>query len=142
MGYTIRTLRLGELFLPGAHENGDWTPIHAWCLHDGATWTLVDTGMAGAAEVKAKWNVEAKGGGAPALQAALGELGIGCADIGCVILTHLHFDHAWNLELFPKAKVFLQKDELVHAVDPVPSQRLYYTRHTTSQILERRRPAQ
>jgi len=140
--YTVRTLRLGEIYLPGAHENSDWTPICAWCLHDGTNWTLVDTGMADAKAVTAKWKIEARGGGEAALREALAPLGITPADIGCVILTHLHFDHAWNLELFPKARMLVQKEELVHALDPVPSQRLYYTRHTMEQLLDRRRPAQ
>jgi glyoxylase-like metal-dependent hydrolase (beta-lactamase superfamily II) len=138
--HTIRTLRLGEIYLPGAHEGGDWTPVCAWCLHDGASWTLVDTGMAEAAVIRSKWRVEARGGGIPALQAGLADLGITPADITTVILTHLHFDHAWNLELFPAARVLVQKDELIHAIDPAPSQRLYYSRHTIGQVLDRRRP--
>ena len=141
MAFTIHTLRLGALYLPGAHESGDWTPINAWLLTDGASWTLVDTGMASAADVKAKWKIEAKGGGEAALREALQPFDIGPEKIGRVILTHLHFDHAWNLELFPKAHVLLQKDELVHAIDPVPTQRLYYTRHTIDQVLDRRRLA-
>lgn len=141
MVYRIHTLRLGALHLPGAHESGDWTPICAWLLHDGTRWTLVDTGMASAAEIRAKWKVEARGGGEAALRDALQPFSIGPGDIGQVILTHLHFDHAWNLELFPKARVLLQRDELMHAIDPVPSQRLYYTRHTINQVLDRRRPA-
>lgn len=141
MAYTIHTLRLGALHLPGAHESGDWTPITAWLVHDGAHWTLVDTGMASAVEIAAKWKVEARGGGEAALREALRPFSIGPEDIGQVILTHLHFDHAWNLELFPKARVLLQRDELLHAIDPVPSQRLYYTRHTIDQVLDRRRPA-
>ena len=141
MAFTIETLRLGALHLPGAHESGDWTPIHAWLLHDGSSWTLVDTGMASADEIKAKWKVEATGGGEAALRSALQPHGIGPEQISRVILTHLHFDHAWNLELFPTAQVLLQKDELIHAIDPAPSQRLYYTRHTINQVLDRRRPA-
>ncbi len=141
MAYTIHTLRLGALYLPGAHESGDWTQVCAWLLHDGASWTLVDTGMASAAEIGAKWKVEARGGGAQSLVDAMRPFGITPDDIGRVILTHLHFDHAWNLELFPAARMLLQRDELMHAIDPVPSQRLYYTRHTINQVLDRRRPA-
>lgn len=141
MAYTIHTLRLGALHLPGAHEGGDWTPVCAWLLHDGSAWTLVDTGMASAAEIGAKWKVAARGGGEESLREAMRPLGIGPEEVGRVVLTHLHFDHAWNLELFPKAQVLLQKDELMHAIDPVPSQRLYYTRHTINQVLDRRRPA-
>jgi glyoxylase-like metal-dependent hydrolase (beta-lactamase superfamily II) len=141
MTYTIHTLRLGALYLPGAHESADWTPVCGWLLHDGAAWTLVDTGMASAAEVTAKWKVPARGGGEAALRQAMQPFSIGPEDVSQVILTHLHFDHAWNLELFPKAQVLVQRDELMHAIDPAPSQRLYYTRHTINQMLERRRPA-
>src|SRR6266851_221081 len=141
MAFTVRTLRLGELHLPGAHEGSDWTPIFGWCLHDGSSWTLVDTGMAVAETIRSKWRVDAKGGGEAALRTALGELGIGFGDIRTIILTHLHFDHAWNLELFPDARVIVQKDELIHAIDPAPSQRLYYTRQTIGQLLDRRRPS-
>jgi N-acyl homoserine lactone hydrolase len=33
-------------------------------------------------------------------------------DIDIVILSHLHFDHAGNIDQFPKAQFFIQKDEL------------------------------
>ncbi len=35
--------------------------------------------------------------------------------------------------MFPNARVWLQRDELIQAIDPAPSQRLYYTRRTISQ---------
>jgi glyoxylase-like metal-dependent hydrolase (beta-lactamase superfamily II) len=59
-----------------------------------------------------------------------------------VVLTHLHFDHADNLDLFPKACVVVQRAELAAAVDPVPSQRIYYWKSTIDNLLARKKPAQ
>ena len=39
-------------------------------------------------------------------------------DIAIIINTHLHFDHAGNNRLFPKARIFVQKKELDYARDP------------------------
>jgi glyoxylase-like metal-dependent hydrolase (beta-lactamase superfamily II) len=44
------------------------------------------------------------------------------------------------LDLFPDACVILQRDELAHAVDPVPTQRLFYFKETTINLLSRKRP--
>jgi glyoxylase-like metal-dependent hydrolase (beta-lactamase superfamily II) len=92
-------------------------------------------------EMKAKWKVEARGGGADWLRAALAKVGATPEQVGTLILTHLHFDHAWNLELFPKAQIVVQREELFHAIDPVPTQRLYYAKPSYLPLLDRRRPA-
>ena len=42
---------------------------------------------------------------------ALRAIGVEPADIDVIILTHLHWDHDSNLELFPNAKVYVQKRE-------------------------------
>ncbi len=46
----------------------------------------------------------------------LRELGIGPEDINYVILTHLHYDHCQNLEIFPNAKVFVCERELEYVL--------------------------
>jgi len=43
---------------------------------------------------------------------AIERLGVKAADITDVIITHMHWDHADGLDLFPKARIWLQKDEL------------------------------
>jgi glyoxylase-like metal-dependent hydrolase (beta-lactamase superfamily II) len=46
---------------------------------------------------------------------ALRLLGIDCAHVKHVIITHLHYDHAGNLQLFPRARFHLQESEMAFA---------------------------
>lgn len=43
----------------------------------------------------------------------LGKLGVRPEDIEAVLLTHMHFDHANNLDAFPNANVYVQWEEYV-----------------------------
>jgi len=45
---------------------------------------------------------------------ALARLGIKPEDVTDIIITHLHWDHADGVDLFPNAHVWIQKDELRH----------------------------
>ena len=49
---------------------------------------------------------------------ALGENGVEPEDVDMIVLSHLHFDHALNVELFPNADVFMHRTELAYARDP------------------------
>jgi glyoxylase-like metal-dependent hydrolase (beta-lactamase superfamily II) len=53
---------------------------------------------------------------------ALGRLGIRPEEVTDVIVTHMHWDHADGIDLFPKAQVWIQKDEFN-----------YYTREAKQQ---------
>ena len=45
----------------------------------------------------------------------LKEHGIDVAAIDCVVLSHLHFDHAVNWDLFPNAELVVHEKEIAHA---------------------------
>lgn len=45
----------------------------------------------------------------------LEERGLAPADISCVVLSHLHFDHAANWDLCPKAEIVVHEKELAYA---------------------------
>ena len=45
---------------------------------------------------------------------ALGRLGIKPEEVTDVVLTHMHWDHADGADLFPKAQVWIQKDEFAY----------------------------
>ena len=115
-------------------------PVHVWLVTDGKRRILVDTGMPDIAEVSRKLKVDGAGGGHSHLRQALGEAGITPEQIDTVIVTHLHYDHGCNLDLFPNACIVVQRDELSHAMDPVPTQRPFYFKESLVTLLGRRRP--
>jgi glyoxylase-like metal-dependent hydrolase (beta-lactamase superfamily II) len=43
---------------------------------------------------------------------AIARVGLKPEDITDIVITHMHWDHADGMDLFPKAKIWLQKDEL------------------------------
>jgi glyoxylase-like metal-dependent hydrolase (beta-lactamase superfamily II) len=45
---------------------------------------------------------------------ALGKLGIKPDEVTDVIITHMHWDHADGVDLFPKAQVWIQKEEFAY----------------------------
>jgi N-acyl homoserine lactone hydrolase len=72
-------------------------------LIEGTKRTLVDVGHVGRRTV---------------LQAKLAERGLTPADIDAVVMTHAHWDHAQNLDLFDHAPVVLHPWERKYAHDP------------------------
>ena len=49
---------------------------------------------------------------------ALAPFGIAPQDVDHIIVTHLHYDHAGGLHLFPNAKLHLQAAEMAYATGP------------------------
>jgi glyoxylase-like metal-dependent hydrolase (beta-lactamase superfamily II) len=137
--YEIHSLKIGELFLP---HNGRLMrdPVYVWLVSGEGKHMLVDSGMPDSDEILRSLKVNSKGGGHASLIEALATVDLTPDDIDIVIPTHLHFDHASNLDLFPEACVVVQRDEVLHAIDAVPTQRIYYRRDTVNEIVNRKRP--
>ncbi len=57
---------------------------------------------------------------------ALASKGVTPADIDYIILTHMHWDHCYNMEHFPGKKIYVQKKEVFYALDPLPPHELPY----------------
>ena len=64
--------------------------------------------------------------GRVSISGELKRLGVRPEDVTGIILSHLHWDHCFNLELFPNAKIYVQERELKHAVCPCPFDEWYY----------------
>ena len=45
---------------------------------------------------------------------AIARLGVKPEDITDVVLSHMHWDHADGADLFPKAKIWVQRDEYAY----------------------------
>jgi glyoxylase-like metal-dependent hydrolase (beta-lactamase superfamily II) len=61
--------------------------------------------------------------------AQLAAIGVRPEEIQILILTHLHWDHAANVHLFPKARVLVQREELRYAAAPLAPHRWAYESH-------------
>lgn len=85
---------------------------YIWVLRRGAEVILVDTGY-DAAEAKARDRPIRRDA-----RAALAPLGLAPDDITQLIVTHLHYDHAGGLHLFPNATIHLQAAEMAYATGP------------------------
>jgi N-acyl homoserine lactone hydrolase len=58
----------------------------------------------------------------------LATLGLGPADVTHVLQSHLHYDHAGGVGFFPRAEVYVHRDELAFAHDPPVYQDGLYVR--------------
>jgi glyoxylase-like metal-dependent hydrolase (beta-lactamase superfamily II) len=80
-----------------------------WLIRSGGRDILVDTGFnAQEAEIRHRTLTRDP-------VDALGAFGVNAADIRDIIVTHLHYDHAGNLDRFPNARFHLQEREMAYA---------------------------
>ena len=92
-------------------------PRIMWVLQ-GPTTIVVDTSVApgGRSEEFIGEDLQRRPDQEPAN--ALRAAGVDPKDVELVILTHLHWDHAGNCDLFPDAKIVVQQSELRYAISP------------------------
>jgi len=91
---------------------------------------LIDAGIPTPEQAEAYGLRSCPAAGSPSMQDALLTLGVKPEDIKIIILTHLHWDHSWNLDLFSDAKIYVQRKEVRYAIYPAPFE------HTTYAIFE------
>ncbi len=80
-----------------------------WAIRNAQRTVLVDTGFspeASASRGRAITTPIAEG---------LKRIGIDADSVSDVILTHLHYDHAGNIDVFPRARIHLQDCEMAYA---------------------------
>ncbi|WP_417258715.1 N-acyl homoserine lactonase family protein [Celeribacter sp.] len=94
------------------HDAPHAMDYYIWVLRRAGRVIVVDTGYDEA---------EATARGRPIIlppQLALKPLGIDPATVSDVIVTHLHYDHAGGLHLFPNAHLHMQAAEMTYATGP------------------------
>ena len=94
--------------LNGFHVNLDQSTLGlcAVALIRGQKLTLVDVGHRGRSRH---------------LHESLRQAGIWRGDIDVIVLTHAHWDHYQNIDMFPNARILMHPRELVYAASPKPS---------------------
>ncbi|HBL65087.1 MAG TPA: MBL fold hydrolase [Achromobacter sp.] len=109
--YAIRYARMPrqrrDNFLGGDPHDGDMPmDFYVWLIRGAGRVVLVDTGFnADMARVRRRELIQCP-------ISALAQLGVQPEDVQHVVLTHLHYDHAGNLDLLPQARFHVQDDEL------------------------------
>ena len=109
VGYPVRNLVLGA----DTSRTID-ASLMFWVLRSPTRTILVDAGFYREEFLKA-WNIR----GFVKPSEALKKLAIEPSQVTDIVITHLHWDHADGADLFPNAKVWVQKAEFHHYQDPV-----------------------
>ncbi|MCG7324832.1 MULTISPECIES: N-acyl homoserine lactonase family protein [unclassified Achromobacter] len=109
--YASVTRRAVDNFLSRADVHDGPMPLdfYCWLLRGPASNVLVDTGFSNCSARARKRAFTLHP------EAALARLGLTPADINDLVLTHLHYDHAGDVEGYPNARVHLQDAEMQYA---------------------------
>jgi glyoxylase-like metal-dependent hydrolase (beta-lactamase superfamily II) len=108
--YARHDRRAHENFLGGDPHDGPMPmDYYVWLARNAARTFLIDTGF----NAEAARRRERELLRCPA--AALALLGVTAAAVRDVIITHLHYDHVGNFDLFPAATFHLQDSEMSYA---------------------------
>ena len=108
--YAHHERRAGENFIGGDPHDGPMPlDYFVWLVRDGERALVVDTGFSAAtAARRQRDHLRCPTEG-------LRMLGVEAAAVSDVVITHLHYDHVGNFDLFPSATFHLQDDELSYA---------------------------
>ena len=105
-------VRADSFIFDDRHDVAHPMDYFIWLLRNGERVILVDTGYDAGEAVQR---------GRPILQdprAALAPLGVAAEEVTEVVVTHLHYDHAGGLHLFPNARLHIQAAEMAYATGP------------------------
>lgn len=119
----------------GSVHEGVMVPVPVWLIEGAEQTILIDTGLGDIDEVsrmQSRYGVDfvASRSADQDLVAGLAVHGVEPGDVDIVVLTHLHFDHIGNNELFPNATFVVQADELPQAMTPPSFCMFYYPEYT------------
>ncbi len=106
-------------------------PLLAWAVKSEDGILLVDTGSEVTHDAEIKHGLTI----APACEdrrEVYAKQGIDPAEVKEIILTHLHWDHCFNLDLFPNAKIMVQRREMMYAIAPLEPHMAPYERNVTN----------
>ncbi|AUH39945.1 N-acyl homoserine lactonase family protein [Streptomyces sp. CMB-StM0423] len=120
----------------GSLHEGVMVPVPVWLIEGADRTILIDTGLGDLDEVSAMQSrygvgfVAERRGSQQDIVAGLARHGVRPEDVDVVVLTHLHFDHIGNNELFPRATFVVQRDELPQGIAPPQFCMFYYPEYS------------
>jgi glyoxylase-like metal-dependent hydrolase (beta-lactamase superfamily II) len=108
--YAHHERRAAENFIGGDPHDGPMPlDYFVWLIRGDGREIVVDTGFSAAvATRRGRHHLRCPG-------ASLALLGVDAATVPDVVITHLHYDHVGNFDLFPRATLHLQELEMRYA---------------------------
>lgn len=105
--YAERDGKRGAIFMDGDPHNAPLSMDYfVWAIRSSERTIVVDVGMnRGEAEKRGRTFLRCPSEG-------LKLIGIDAAEVTDVVISHMHYDHAGNLDLFPKAQFHIQDAEM------------------------------
>lgn len=107
-GHNAKATFAGNFLGGDPHDGPMPMDYFIWLIRNGSRSFVLDTGFD--AEIARKRNRELVNDPGQ----ALARLGVDPDSVGDVILSHMHFDHAGNHGLFPRARYHLQDSEMAY----------------------------
>jgi glyoxylase-like metal-dependent hydrolase (beta-lactamase superfamily II) len=101
-----------NFLMPGPQDPHDGPmalDFYYWVIRGHGRVVLVDTGFSAASARQRNRTLDVTP------EQALARLGLDCGDVTDVVLTHLHYDHAGNIDAFPDAVIHVQDAEMQYA---------------------------
>lgn len=125
MALTVHPLDLGDIQLDRSFtvwQTGcgelDWFPAAGWLILGADHPIVVDTGFRSVEDAKTLQGLTCRRTAEQGLAAQLSKHGITPEQVGTLIHTHVHMDHAGQDHLLTRSKIFVQRRELQNAAAP------------------------
>lgn len=127
---TVERRRAENFMIHDPHDGPMPMDYFVWVIRGQERTYLVDTGFnRTAAEARKRTFLRCPIG-------ALSALGIAPDDVTDVIITHLHYDHAGNVNLLPNARIHLQEKELQYATGSYMRHPLLRSAYSVDDVVE------
>ena len=128
--YATVSRKAAENFIGGdPHESGTRMDYYVWLARNSSHCFVIDTGFNEAAARKRKR--EFLRSPVDGLQL----LGVDAAAVSDIIITHLHYDHIGNFDLFPQARFHLQDTEMAYATGRYMSEKFFSYAYELEEIV-------
>ncbi|MBC8584310.1 N-acyl homoserine lactonase family protein [Youxingia wuxianensis] len=127
MNYKIYPVFLGSAMKPSGEDMylypaGETFELPYTChvIKGGDEVILVDAGLPSQETIRKEKKPFMQMDNAPTFEEGLAKVGVKISDVTKIIITHLHWDHSWNLDLFgPEVPVYVQRKEMEFAIAPL-----------------------